>query len=229
MNSKQMLDRLKINLSMKTARDRVIWLDGELVEYLNEAQEFVAAQLMSMYENFFVTATTLTTVSGTELYDLPSDFISAKKVEWVNSAAPSELMPIKFEERNYYLLQNQTLFYTLYGYWSSVYYLLNNQIGILPIPTSNENDAIKIWYVKRLADMDGASATTSEIPVELHRLVVIHATVMALEKPDAAQYISDRILQVWRERLDALLKNMIMVVDDRRIQQPQFAVHYERE
>ena len=63
--------------------------DSELLNYFNEAIDLVESNILTIYEDYFLAKTTLSIVSGTQDYALPSGIFAQKirKIYYNDSSA----------------------------------------------------------------------------------------------------------------------------------------------
>lgn len=145
------------------------WKDSELMTYFNMTQHDVANEIIQSFEDFFVTQTTLSIVSGCADYTLPARFIKARRVEdFRNSTNPSEVYPVTMNDTG---ARSTYAFNGSGSFLPGGYYIRGNQIVLTETPTFTNASAIRMYYVRALADVTAAS-DSSEIPVEHHRVLV---------------------------------------------------------
>ncbi len=146
------------------------WTDSQLITYVNMVQHEVANEIVQAFEDYFVTQTNLSVVSGCADYTLPARFIKVRRVEDIrNPNNPSEVYPITMNEKE--SLGNQSLLNGSSSYWPGGYYIRGNQIVLTDTPTFTDTSAIRMYYVRALANITSPN-DSSEIPVEHHRVLV---------------------------------------------------------
>jgi hypothetical protein len=168
---------------------------AELDSYINEAIDEVERQIHTLNEDYFITRTTISLVSGQEEYSFPTD-VYAMKIRGIiyrNGTTVYQLQRVKdwrkFEE--YELLKAGTSYNALYGYM-----LVNSTAGspkILLAPTPLENGAyLKVWYLRN-ANRLSAETDVMDIP-EAVNYVIQYAKVRCYEKeghPNLQKAIAD--------------------------------------
>lgn len=143
--------------------------DEEFIQYLNDAQYNLQAQIVHQHPRVFIDEAIIQTVSGQERYDLPSNCFLANKVHNV------EYSPTGNDD-DYYTLRQTTMKSRASGVDAdpSQYIRVAGQILLTPQPTSGGK--IRINYVKRLRELDKRKAkvaqkyvtnTTTEIDTEV--------------------------------------------------------------
>jgi len=156
--------------------------EDELVEYINEGIDMCEAHIHTLYEDYFLTSTTLSWVSGTAEYALPDD-IYADKVRGLlynNGTTIFEIPRIKDKSKflKAALLKEfpPTLDYA---------YIIKNSSGedpkIVFFPTVQETSSnVTLWYLRNASELS-ADTDTCDIP-EFVYYVIQYAKVRCYEK-----------------------------------------------
>lgn len=156
------------------------WSKGELIVYINEAQDELAQEINRAYKSYFVKSATVPTVSGQSLYSLPTDLIELVKLEVVDSPSsdtePQSLTEVLLNDKRFYEVLDQANQKTSFGY----YFLQGGSFRALP-EVGTSNAYFRMFYVKRLAALS-ADADLSEIPGEHHGLLALKAAQHAWAK-----------------------------------------------
>jgi len=188
--------------------------NSELNGYINQGQKHCYAQMVQRFEMYFVIPGTVsnggqfTTVSGQQLYAMPSGYHKLIRVEM--RAASSN------DDRDFYRLDKVNIanydFSARYPYQSQGsfeygYFLAGNKIGLRPIPQDTSN-TIRVWYVPTttlLAD----DADIPEIPEMYHELIAEYAAIKCLSKSGEGIY-----QEKWAE-FTLELKNLVDTIETR--------------
>lgn len=153
----------------------------ELLGYFNEAVDRAEQIVLQLYEDYFLTRTTLALVSGTEEYSLPSD-IYANKIRRVVYSNGGMIYPIrrirdwkKFEE------YAET---SVYGGSDRYQYFLYNpsaaQAKLLLVPAARETGSyVTIWHIRN-ANVFALGTDILDIPEAANFIM---------------QYVKDRITE----------------------------------
>ena len=162
----------------------------ELLGYFNEGVDMVESAIHTIYEDYFLSTTPLTFVSGTFQYSLPSD-IYAQKIRqlWYNDNGSknyeirkvkqlSEIQTVKPNDLYKYMLTN-----------SSTGGL---KVNIYPTPTESNSNGI-FWYIRNAARFTGADTDVCDIP-EFTSVVVQYVRWKCMNKeghPDTVMALQD--------------------------------------
>lgn len=153
------------------------WRDADdvtVVTLLNRAQEDVQDIIDSVDERFFSKGQDYTVAATFDAYefDLPSDFkvvVGAERI--VPNEPPIPATWCSFADRHTAGRE------TFYGAATDtpLLYLRGNKIGVVN-PTTGYT--LRVWYTKRIPDL-ALEADVSEIPVQHHSFVALHAARLA--------------------------------------------------
>ena len=170
------------------------WSDTELKRWINRASMDLAesARLAA------ATSTTVTTVSGTEKYNLPSDFGAVRQVELVDASNSNDFTEL--DAMSIDLREDDT------GEPTG-YYVEDDDLYVIPKPDGVYS--LRVWYVKRGTTLS-ADADTPIIPTEFHDLIVLFAVSQAKRKDDDAAF------QVYANDYEAGKRDMMIKLRDRQ-------------
>ena len=196
------------------------WSRDELLELINTAQETAQVEIVEADESFFDTFTELTVTAAPNdslEFDLPSDCGKVKTVERVvSNGPPVPGDPVTFQERNT-LPGGAGQAYSYYGYTAGPrYYLRGQKIGIVDPRTGY---TARLHYQKVLPALDDDS-DTSEIPVEHHRVLALHAAKLAygITETPFPQDLDREYERKWNL--------MVHSVEGRRRQKPRYVRYF---
>lgn len=156
------------------------WSKPELIVYINEAQDEIAEIINTKYREFFLASATTPTVSGQNLYSMPTDLIELVKLEVVDDTSsdqePQDLVEIMLEDKKFYELLDDANEKSKYGY----FFIQGTNFRSVP-EVASSNEFFRIFYVQRLVPMVN-NADISKIPGEHHELIAVKACKRALVK-----------------------------------------------
>jgi hypothetical protein len=174
------LGLVEYTASLLNDRQLRFWSKSELMVYLNEAQHELAEEINRIYREFFLSSSTTPTVSGQDLYSLPTDMVELVSMEVVDSVTadnePQDLTEILLTSKKFYEVLADANQKKQYQY----FFIQGANFKLTPGAASS-SEFIRIFYVKRLAALvnDG---DISEIPAEHHEMLSIDAARRALVK-----------------------------------------------
>lgn len=222
--------QIKTKLTSEHSIEAEEWIDeAELLAYANEAIRDVSAEIHTLYEDYFLTYTSIPFVAGTEKYALPND-IYAMKIRRFLYEDDAIRYPItrvrdwkKFEEKS---LND---YYTASSEQRYEYFIINESVTdgprilITPTPQKTGNFA-KLWYLRE-ANTLAVDADVCDVP-EFINFVLQHMKWRIYEKeghPNTLKAEKDLILQ--RNLMVSTLEEM--VVDAENEIEPDFSIYEE--
>ena len=119
--------------------------DVEIMRAINHAKDFFVNVINTINPSITGKSAAVTYVSGTELYDLPSDLDSIRRVELVSSKEKIELVDIDEKEK---IRATNDLIDS-----RPCYYIWGGQIGLV-----NISGNVTIYYLKRVPDLHYGTA-----------------------------------------------------------------------
>jgi len=209
----ELKDKLKDDLDL---HDETFIRDPELTAYLNEAIDSAEAEIMGLYEDYFLTKANLSLVSGTDSYDMPADMY-ANKIRGIIYANGSTIFPIKrvrFMDK-FEKIADLTQYPPTTEY---VYYFNNSAVDgrqIVLIPPARETNAtyVTVWYIRNATRLE-VDADECDIP-EFYSYVLQFAKVRCYEKeghPNAP--LALQMLEGLKRQMVETLSDMIPDGDD---------------
>lgn len=156
--------------------------DSELTSFVNTSIAELYDLLVQKFGNtYFLSTANISLVSGTDTYNLPTDFYKLIGVDLVLSNGEASTMKrFEFNERNQY---TTALYRGNFGVAYLRYHVQGNTIRFMPIPDSS--DTVKVWYaplpVYLVADGDVFNGYSGweEYPI-------VDAAIKCLEKEESS-------------------------------------------
>ncbi len=163
--------------------------DPELNDYINTAWCELYEMLIGWGQEYFLSSSAVTTVSGTADYDLPDDFFKLRGVDIEVGGVKFSAHPFMFEERNNYADPGLM--------WNSgepvLYRLKGSQISFIPEPAGVY--PITLWYYPVPIALVGDANTLDGVN-GWDDFVVVTAAAKAAAKEDNQELVA----QLARER-----------------------------
>lgn len=161
--------------------------DAELLRYINEGIKKCEAWIHKLNEDYYVKDATISLVSGTSEYSLPSD-IYAQKIRRImfdnGNDKTYEILPIRVEETPY-IESNEAYFRYRLVFNSSD----SKIIKLYPTPTANDSTSVTITYIKDAKQLSSDSDET-DIP-EFSQVIVDFARYRILQKEITNPMLAD--------------------------------------
>lgn len=189
--------------------------DATAVDDLNAAEHQIVDKIATLDEGYFGITGTISYVSGTERYLLPTTNGTMKKVVLVTRTDTSDqkvLHPTIIQERNKYVASSGT---TDVNNLREYYYLFGLYIGIVPVPTTTATNNITIYGIQQATGFT-TEASTTILPDDFMDLLCL--TAATLRTPD--ELVQKKQAELWNL--------MITTVFPRQIQEGR-SVKYNEE
>lgn len=135
--------------------------DAELLAWANDGIEQAEKEIVSLYDKYFETDTTLSLVNGTAKYALPADIMANKitHIEYNNGTEEYEVRYLKRKDEVRYV--DSTNHYYRYRLRNDS--ANGQQIEIFPTPDET-GDNMKLYYIRSVTRL-ALDADTIEIPI----------------------------------------------------------------
>ncbi len=174
------------------------WSKAEIINYLNREQETLATVINEIYETFFVSSATTTTVANQSTYALPSDLVHLMGIDVGDSVGDEDgqkLTEVHFTDRNFYTRLQAVNEKRSFGF----FFVTGQQLRLTP-KDAGGGKTMRIFYVERLDDMvvDG---DTSRIPVQHHECLCMGAARRARIKTGERNMVLETM---YSERVELL-------------------------
>lgn len=146
--------------------DAFVDLDVELLGYINSAIDDCEAVIHALYEDYFLNLGSITLVTSTSTYSLPSDIFATKVRAFLFNPTDGDGYPLRKIKK-----LSETLFYGNSSQGTSVYkYIIVNdvttglKVKLYPTPTAQDNGkTIDVWYIRNAKTLS-AAADQCDIP-----------------------------------------------------------------
>ena len=153
--------------------------DTELLGYFNEGIDTVEGLIHTIYEDYFLCKTTLSIVSGTQDYALPSGIYAQKIRRLIYSDSTTSGYDIRQIKNLSDIPYSQTE--------DALRYLLTNEaatgprISFYPTPNFTSSSYVTLFYIRNATKFTGVTTETCDIP-EWSHVVVQYVKWRCMEK-----------------------------------------------
>ena len=195
------------------------WTVAEVDREINVGYMKAYAEVVNVYEDYYSTTTTLTTIADQQEYGtsdgFPTDFYKMRRVELdytpsQSSSVPRRAIPVSMDSvlRD---LGNSALGISVWR--NPAYYLRGNTIGFIPVPTEGGSGALKLWYIKTLSELSsGSDEIDIPFPDRYFDSIVLEAVGTLLRKGQQEERVAMVYLsqaQEWRDKMRNELEDRI--------------------
>lgn len=169
---------VQVSLTARTFPDNTssFFTDRTLMRFFNLIQQEAQQEIMQVYEDYFITQTTVNVINGQANYNLPTGFLKMVRVEDArNSSSAPEIPPVTINDKEITYAHLGTTAVV----WGTSYYLRGTEIVFDQTPTFTTNSAVRLHFIRRLTDVT-AGTSTSDIPEEHHKVIIWGIVKLAL-------------------------------------------------
>lgn len=197
------------------------FLDAEVDNAINSNYHEVITAVISIFEDYYITNAETNTVANQQEYTLPVDFYKMKRVEinfYPNQVGsqfvrclPINLQNVKMNISN-----------VLSPIGGGTYYIIGNDIGLVPPVTQTGPNALVIWYIPMQSDLVNATDTVNLPYADRYcSLVTLAAAADLLRKGQQAEQVAAQYqkeftqgIQIMKQELLERQDDDIRVIDD---------------
>ena len=190
--------------------------NGSVIDNLNEAQRECVSELNQFDENHFTVTGTISYVSGTETYALPTTNGVVKtiiNVTRTDLTSKKQLHPIPYQAKFKYYAPSGI---SNVDNTDEKYYINGSNIGIIPVPTVSATNNITIDYVPVLADMTVDASTFTVYDDYIDWVCYIAAAKMTTDQGVIAE----------RERLKSVA---LRTIGQRQVQESRSVINNDED
>lgn len=188
--------------------------DGGLATWINDAYMYICEEIIKVNPDYFTDDATSNTTAGDGEYDLPDDNEKIVMVNIQYSGVWRRALPLAEGINQVAVLQNST---SRYDVGAPVYYIIGDQIGFLPVPSTN-TDLIKIWYVYTPDEL-ALDTDVPEIPKGYHHIIKYGAYANYLDQDD-----EHTAAENMRNRFEHRVASMVENIADNQVDEPKSVV-----
>ena len=188
--------------------------DPGLKRWINEAYQFLIDDIQKAAPDYFAKSSTTTLYSGQQEYTMPSDL---DKVIAVNVKYSSGVWTKALPMPNINMIPVINSSSTTQGFSEAQpgYYLFDNELGLMPIPTADSDSGLKVYYTYTPAEMTSDSESP-QIPSRYHHILKYSAYANYLDQDD--EHVGAERM---RQRFDLLAFRMVEQMSDRQVDEPK--------
>jgi len=184
--------------------------DAGLSTWLNDAYMQMVDEIIKVNPDYFIKSSTTSTVANQQEYDLPSDFEKIIMVNIQIDGTWKRVLPMGDADIRHIPTHSDTTSSQGFSTAAPQYYLIGDNIGIMPIPDTTTASALKIWYTYTPTEMT-TDSTEPAIPARYHHILKYGAYATYLDQDE--EHVAAEMM---RRRFDALVQRMIENLQDKQ-------------
>lgn len=192
--------------------------DSKLATWVNDYYMQIVDEVIKVKPDFFVKSSVTSTVAGQQEYDLPTDFEKMRMVNIQIDGVWKRVLPMGNADITNITTHSDTTSNQGFSTAEPRYYIVGDNMGIMPIPSASTASAIRIWYVYTPTELT-ADSSEPAFPSKYHFIIKYGAYANYLDQDDE-HVAAERM----RLRFDTLVQRMMENVQDTQIDEPKSVV-----
>lgn len=185
--------------------------DGLLSTWVNDYYMQIVDEIIKVNPDYFVKSSTTSTVLGQQEYDLPDDFEKVVMVNIQIDGVWKRVLPMGNADIRHIPTHSDTTSSQGFSTAEPRYYIIGDNIGIMPIPDETTASALKVWYSYTPTELSSDSDEPA-FPSKYHYFIKYGAYANYLDQDDE-HVAAERM----RQRFDGLVSRMMENMQDKQV------------
>lgn len=185
--------------------------DAGLAVWVNDAYNQMIDRIIDANPDYFVKSSTTTINADQREYELPSDFEKMIMVNAQYSGTWKRVRPMGNADIRRVPKHADTTESSSFTEAEPEYYIVGDNIGLMPIPDTTADSALKIWYVYTPTELSEDSDEPA-IPSRYHHIIKYGAYANYLDQ-DEEHVAAERM----RQRFDSYVNRMVENLSDKQV------------
>lgn len=187
--------------------------DGGLVTWVNDAYMNMVDEITKVNPDYFTKSSTTDLVVAQQEYDLPTDFEKALMVNVYQDSQWFRALPLA--NINSIPVVSRTDSQQGFVINEPTYYIIGDNIGLMPIPTAAVDEGLKLWYVYTPEELD-ADSDEPAFPKKFHHIIKLGAYANYLDQDD--EHVAAENM---RRRFDRRVEAMVESMSSNQVDEPR--------
>jgi len=189
--------------------------DAGLATWINDAYMYMIDEITEVRPEYFTKSSTTAIIENQQEYDLPDDWDKILLVNALYDGVWKRPKPMQNADIHGISIHSDTSSSQGFSIAQPYYYLIGDNIGLMPIPSTTTADGLKIWYVytpTELFEDDDEPA----FPVKYHHHIKYGAYANYLDQDD--DHVAAERLRI---RFDERIRRMTQSFSQQQIDEPK--------
>lgn len=215
-------DKVRLDLDLEGEKGRRFISTDEMVGYCNSAINQIEARIVKIYEDYFLTDTTLTIVANQAEYDVPEDIYALKFRGMVfddgHRTYPIKRLPRRFQFERIALANHRRSETDFFNYYIKNSSTDGYKIVLVPTPLVG-GEHVRLWYIRNAQRVplvqEGSEEQTRDTVIDIpeaSNFILHYMKVECLGKEDKTSPAYDKAvaeLALLETNLVDTLTNMV--------------------
>lgn len=184
--------------------------DTGLSTWINDAYMQLVDEIIKVNPDYFVKSSTTSTVADQQEYDLPSDWEKIIMVNMQIDGTWKRVLPMGDADIRHIPTHSNTTSSQGFSNADPQYYIIGDNLGIMPIPDTTLAGALKIWYSYTPTELT-TDQTEPAVPARYHHILKYGAYANYLDQDE--EHVAAEMM---RRRFDALVQRAIENLQDKQ-------------
>lgn len=169
------------------------WSDSQINVEINYAYLRVYKEVVDVWEDYYRTRVTTSTVANQNEYALPSDFYKLKRLEIRYVSGEDRVKMRRFNFSQLPVTVDET---SNYGSTAApIFELSGGFLRLLPVPITSVTSAVLLHYIKQVTELDDDTDTIDiPFPDSYGKLIEIGAVAELLSKGQQEEEVSSKFV-----------------------------------
>jgi hypothetical protein len=185
--------------------------DGLLGTWVNDYYMQVVDEIIKVNPDYFVKSSTTSLVANQQEYDLPDDFEKIVMVNMQIDGVWKRVLPMGNADIRHIAVHTDTTSNQGFSTADPRYYIIGDNVGIMPIPDGTTASALKVWYSYTPDELSSDSSEPA-FPSKYHFMIKYGAYANYLDQDDE-HVAAERM----RQRFDVLVSRMMENIQDKQV------------
>lgn len=188
--------------------------DTGLLRWVNDAYMQMVDEITKVRAEYFAKSSTTATVADQQEYDLPDDWEKIVLVNVQYDGVWKRALPMGNADISHIPVHSKDDsqgFSTAEPY----YYIMGDNLGLMPIPSETVSNALKVWYVYTPTEL-AEDSDEPAIPAKYHHIIKYGAYANYLDQDDE-HVAAERM----RLRFDERVRTMVEGMSEQQIDEPR--------
>jgi hypothetical protein len=189
--------------------------DGQLATWVNDYYMQMVDEIVKVNPDYFLKSSTTATVATQQEYDLPNEWDKIAMINIQIDGVWKRVLPMGDADIRHIPTHSDITSSQGFSTAEPRYYIVGDNIGIMPIPDTTTASAIKVWYTYTPSEMT-LDSDVPAFPSKYHHIIKYGAYANYLDQDDE-HVAAERM----RQRFDAYVTRMIENMTDKQTDEPR--------
>jgi hypothetical protein len=185
--------------------------DGLLSTWVNDYYMQIVDEIVKVNPDYFAKSSKTSLIADQQEYDLPDDFEKVVMVNMKIDGVWKRVLPMGNADIRHISTHSDTTSNQGFSTAEPRYYIIGDNIGIMPIPSETTASALQVWYVYTPTTLSSDSDSPA-FPSKYHYIIKYGAYANYLDQDD--EHVAAERMRI---RFDNLVQRMMENIQDKQV------------